>query len=53
VTGQGLNDYDTIFSILASHGYRGWVSIEDGMNGMEEMRESLEFLARMRKRYFL
>jgi sugar phosphate isomerase/epimerase len=52
VTGQGLNDYDTIFSILANHGYRGWVSIEDGMNGMDEMRESLEFLGRMRERYF-
>lgn len=52
VTGQGLNDYDTIFSILAGNGYRGWVSIEDGMNGMEEMRESLEFLSRMRERYF-
>ncbi|MEZ4580706.1 MAG: hypothetical protein R3A10_03465 [Caldilineaceae bacterium] len=45
VTGQGLNDYDTIFAILADVGYDGWVSIEDGMNGMEEMRESLGFFA--------
>jgi sugar phosphate isomerase/epimerase len=52
VTGRGLNDYDTIFSILASHGYAGWVSIEDGMNGMEEMQESIAFLKRMRERYF-
>jgi sugar phosphate isomerase/epimerase len=52
VTGKGLNDYDTIFSILASHGYAGWVSIEDGMNGMEEMQESIAFLKRMRDRYF-
>ena len=52
VTGKGLNDYDTIFSILASHGYAGWVSIEDGMNGMEEMQESIAFLKRMRGRYF-
>lgn len=44
VTGQGLNDYPTIFQILAAHGYSGWVSIEDGMNGMEEMAESLAFL---------
>ncbi len=51
VTGQGLNDYDTIFRILADRGYRGWVSIEDGMNGMQEMRESLEFLHRMKRKY--
>jgi sugar phosphate isomerase/epimerase len=52
VTGKGLNDYDTIFRILAEHGYRGWISIEDGMNGMEEMSESLAFLRRMAARYF-
>ncbi|MBM3744830.1 MAG: sugar phosphate isomerase/epimerase [Acidobacteria bacterium] len=52
VTGQGLNDYDAIFRILAAHNYRGWVSIEDGMNGMEEMAESLAFLRRMSARYF-
>jgi sugar phosphate isomerase/epimerase len=52
VTGKGLNDYDTIFSILAGCGYAGWVSIEDGMNGMDEMRESIAFLKLMRERYF-
>ena len=52
VTGQGLNDYDTIFAILADVGYTGWVSIEDGMNGMEEMLESLVFLHEMREKYF-
>ena len=44
VTGEGLNDYDAIFRILAAHGYRGWISIEDGMNGMDEMARSLAFL---------
>ena len=52
VTGKGLNDYDAIFRILAEHGYRGWVSIEDGMNGMDEMAESLAFLRRMSAKYF-
>ncbi len=52
VTGKGLNDYDVIFSILRDAGYQGWVSIEDGMNGMDEMRESLEFLHVMRDKYF-
>ena len=46
VTGKGLNDYDTIFRILADSGYSGWISIEDGMNGMQEMAESLAFLRR-------
>jgi len=52
VTGKGLNDYDTIFRLLAEHHYRGWISIEDGMNGMAEMAESLAFLRRMCQRYF-
>ena len=52
VTGQGLNDYDTIFSMLSNAGYNGWVSIEDGMNGMEEMQQSIEFLQQMRDKYF-
>jgi sugar phosphate isomerase/epimerase len=52
VTGRGLNDYDAIFGILAAHDYRGWVSIEDGMNGMDEMAESLAFLRRMSAKYF-
>jgi sugar phosphate isomerase/epimerase len=52
VTGKGLNDYDAIFTILSGAGYDGWVSIEDGMNGMDEMRESIEFLKLMRDRYF-
>lgn len=52
VTGKGLNDYDAIFRILAEHNYRGWVSIEDGMNGMDEMAESLAFLRKMSAKYF-
>jgi len=52
VTGKGLNDYDTIFQILRDAGYDGWVSIEDGMNGMEEMQESIDFLKTMRDKYF-
>ncbi len=52
VTGQGLNDYDAIFAILARVGYGGWISIEDGMNGMGEMAESLAFLRRMVAKHF-
>src|SRR4051812_25606202 len=52
VTGRGLNNYHAIFRILAEHGYRGWVSIEDGMNGLGEMADSLAFLREMTARYF-
>ncbi len=52
VTGKGLNDYDQIFSILSNKGYKGWVSIEDGINGMDEMKESIDFLKKMRDKYF-
>jgi sugar phosphate isomerase/epimerase len=52
VIGKGLNDYNAIFDILAGVGYDGWVSIEDGMHGMAEMQESIEFLKQMRDNYF-
>jgi sugar phosphate isomerase/epimerase len=52
VTGEGLNDYDKIFSILKEVNFQGWISIEDGMNGMEEMKKSMDFLRNMRKKYF-
>jgi sugar phosphate isomerase/epimerase len=52
VTGKGLNDYHAIFRILAENQYGGWVSIEDGMNGMDEMAESLAFLRRLSVTYF-
>lgn len=52
VTGGGMNDYDAIFRTLAEHKYQGWVSIEDGMNGMQEMADSLAFLRQMSDAYF-
>lgn len=52
VTGQGLNDYETIFKLLAEHKYEGWISIEDGMNGMEEMAQSLAFLREKVNHYY-
>jgi sugar phosphate isomerase/epimerase len=44
VIGKGLNDYDRIFTILRSVGFNSWISIEDGVNGMDELRESVRFL---------
>jgi sugar phosphate isomerase/epimerase len=42
--GQGLNDYDAIFQELRSVGFDGWISIEDGVDGMEQLVESVRFL---------
>ena len=44
VIGAGLNNYPKIFEKLAGVGFDGWVSIEDGVNGLEEIRRSADFL---------
>ena len=50
--GKGLNDYDAIFSELARVGFDGWISIEDGVNGMEELSRSVAFLRKKIARYW-
>jgi sugar phosphate isomerase/epimerase len=52
VIGKGLNDYDRIFSILKEAGFNGWVSIEDGVNGLDELHQSVAFLRQKLKEYF-
>jgi sugar phosphate isomerase/epimerase len=42
--GRGLNDYDAIFRELRSVGFDGWVSIEDGVDGMDQLVESVAFV---------
>lgn len=44
--GKGLNDYDRIFSILKAVGFSGWISIEDGVEGMDQLQRSAQFLNR-------
>ena len=44
--GKGLNDYDAIFSTLAGVGFDGWISIEDGVEGVDQLKRSVEFLRR-------
>jgi sugar phosphate isomerase/epimerase len=51
-TGKGVIDYDAIFRILADAKFDGWISIEDGMNGLDELRRSLAFLERKREAYY-
>ena len=50
--GKGLIDYDTIFAILARHGYSGWISVEDGVNGLDELERSVAFLKRKRDQFY-
>jgi sugar phosphate isomerase/epimerase len=52
VTGEGMNDYDAIFRILAGVGFDGWISVEDGLNGLDELRRSVEFLKEKRARHY-
>ena len=51
VTGEGLNDYDAIFKRLATLDHDIWVSIEDGENGLDQMKRSIDFLKEKRKTY--
>ena len=51
-TGQGMNDYDAIFRILAAAGFSGWISVEDGMDGLDRLARSVAFLKRKRAEHF-
>jgi sugar phosphate isomerase/epimerase len=44
--GKGLNDYDAIFRELRGRGFSGWISIEDGVEGMDQLVRSVAFLRR-------
>ncbi len=53
VIGEGLIDYDAIFKTLKDSGFDGWISIEDGLNGMDELRKSADFLKEKISQHFL
>ncbi|MEZ5040223.1 MAG: sugar phosphate isomerase/epimerase family protein [Saprospiraceae bacterium] len=50
--GKGLNDYDQIFSILKEVGFKGWISIEDGVDGFDQLQRSADFLKRKITQYW-
>jgi len=50
--GKGLNDYDAIFTELTRVGFDGWISIEDGVEGMEQLQRSVDFLKRKIAQYW-
>jgi sugar phosphate isomerase/epimerase len=45
--GTGMINYPAIVATLREVGFSGWISIEDGMNGMEELQRSAAFLRRV------
>jgi sugar phosphate isomerase/epimerase len=47
-----MNDYDAIFRTLAGVGFDGWISIEDGVDGFEQLDRSAKFLRRKMKEYW-
>jgi sugar phosphate isomerase/epimerase len=50
--GQGLNDYDAIFLELKRVGFDGWISIEDGVDGIEQLQRSAQFLKNKIRQYW-
>lgn len=50
--GKGLNDYDAIFTELKRVGFDGWISIEDGVDGMDQLKRSVGFLRNKMQQYW-
>jgi sugar phosphate isomerase/epimerase len=50
--GKGLNDYDAIFSELKRVDFNGWISIEDGVEGMEQLQRSVSYLRDKMRKYW-
>ncbi len=50
--GKGLNDYDAIFTELKRVGFDGWISIEDGVDGMDQLKRSVSFLKKKMVQYW-
>src|SRR5688500_2505017 len=50
--GKGLNDYDAIFAELSRVKFDGWISIEDGVEGMEQLERSVAFVRSKMAKYF-
>ena len=42
--GKGMNNYDLIFKELNRVGFNNWISIEDGIDGFDQLKRSVDFL---------
>ena len=50
--GKGLNDYDAIFRELKRVDFDGWISIEDGVDGMDQLERSVAFVRKKMGEYW-
>ncbi len=50
--GKGLNNYDAIFAELKRVGFNGWISIEDGVDGFDQLERSAAFLKKKIKEHW-
>ncbi len=50
--GKGLNDYDAIFTELKRVGFDGWISVEDGVDGFDQLERSVAFLQKKIDQYW-
>ena len=50
--GKGLNDYDAILGTLRGVGFDGWISIEDGVDGMAQLQASVAFVRAKMRQYW-
>ncbi len=50
--GKGLNNYDAIFTELKRVGFNGWISIEDGVDGIDQLERSIQFLRKKINEYW-
>ncbi len=50
--GKGLNDYDAIFTELKRVGFDSWISIEDGVDGIDQLARSAQYLKRKIMEYW-
>jgi sugar phosphate isomerase/epimerase len=51
-TGKGSVDYDAVFRLLSAAGFTGWISVEDGLSGLDELRRCVEFLESKRAQHY-
>jgi len=50
--GKGLNNYDAIFTELKRVGFKGWISVEDGVDGFDQLERSVKFIKHKINQYW-
>lgn len=50
--GKGLIYYDAIFAELRDVGFTGWISIEDGVDGFDQLERSVDFVRNKMNKYW-